>query len=88
MRLLCFGLIALVTTASLTSARSKNDPACGETRCKWTCLGEACDNDGKANGTCRFGEKGGKGFELPVGKTITVPNSCGVLGTFSCRPSR
>jgi hypothetical protein len=43
-----------------------------------------CDIDDRADGTCTFGERGGKSIEVRVGKSSSVPNSCGVVGTFVC----
>ena len=96
MRLPSVGLIALLAIAPLASAgEATPDDKNVINGIRWRCRdgqppteNVPCDIDGKADGVCTFGEKGGKSIRVRVGETTKVVNSCGVRAVLSCRAAR
>jgi hypothetical protein len=87
MRALAVVLLGLLTTAPVATAETEPSffVTCRDGQ-KPIVGTMPCDVDDHADGVCTFGERGGKNFRVPVGKTRTVANSCEAVGSFACDP--
>jgi hypothetical protein len=91
-RIVALALIGLLTRLDVAGARRMpRDDEAVTFRCR---DGQKptevvpCDIDARVDGTCTFGERGGKRVEVRVGESVRTPNSCGVVGPFICAPAR
>ena len=95
MRVVALALIALLGLASVVSAGEGRDDDTSDMTFTSVCRdGQTpvedmpCDIDDHVDGTCTFGKRDGKSIKVRVGKSVTVSNSCGAVGTFVCKQAR
>jgi hypothetical protein len=91
-RVIALALVGLLGLASVVSAGEGRDDDTSDVTVTVVCRDgqtpvgdESCDIDDHVDGTCTFGKRDGKSIKVRVGKSVSVANSCGAVGTCVAR---